>query len=174
MKRVYLRRLNLPPVTLLLWMAVSSLGHADDPPAPPPDLRLEWLIDGRRGRTADAVRGSAGEVVRLDFVLFNVGGSPAFAALLSATTTLGPLPASQRLQPGPAPGQSVRRSLRLPLAAGVRQVCVQVRLQTAHAADPGDPNPDDNLLCRDVIVTHRHDAATPGHSPAFTPTEMED
>ncbi len=176
MKRPLLRRLTFHPRLLLpiLALAAPSPAPAGEGGAPPPDLRLEWLIEGRRARTPDAVHGTAGEVIRLDYVLLNVGGAPAFAVVLSATTTLGPLPASQRLQPGPAPGQSLRRSLRLPLATGVRQVCVQARLQMASAHDPGDPNPDDNLLCREVIVKIRDNAAPPaGRAPARTPTEME-
>ena len=176
MTQLTLRRLAnyLRLVTLVLALAVPSPARASEAGATPPDLRLEWVIDGRRVRTPDAVRGTAGEVLQFEYVLLNVGGAPAFAAVLSATTTLGPLPASHRLQPGPQPGQSVRRSLRLALATGMRQVCVQVRLQTARAADPGDPSPEDNLLCREVIVTDSDHAAPPaGRVPARTPTERE-
>lgn len=60
--------------------------------------------------------------------------------------TLGPLSGSQRAQPGPYPGQRVRRSFRLTLAIGVRKACVQTRLKTARATEAGDSNPEDNLL----------------------------
>lgn len=49
MKRVHLHRFNLPPVTLLLWMAVSSLGHADDPPAHPPTCAWNGSSTGAGG-----------------------------------------------------------------------------------------------------------------------------
>lgn len=158
-------------VAITIALAAPTPVRGGDADAAPPDLRLEWVIDGRRVRTPDPIRGTAGEVLRLDYEVLNVGGAPAFAAVLSVTTTLGPLPGSRRLQPGPQPGERIRSSLRLSLSAGVRQVCVQARLQTARATDPGDPHLEDNLLCRDVIVRDDDHTAPPArHAPTRTTT----
>lgn len=118
----------------------------------PPDLRLEWLEGGRPTREAGPVSGAAGETLRLPYQLRNVGGGEAFAAVLSVRTTLGPLGRAERLQPGPDAGEEVPLWLDLPLARGMREVCVEVRLQTLDAGDPGDPNRTDNRLCRKVEV----------------------
>lgn len=159
------------PAVLLALLAPLP-GRASSAVDAPPDLRLEWVIDGRSSRVANPLQGVVGEVVRLDYQLRNVGGAPAFAAVLSATTTLGPLSGSQRVQPGPKPGESMRRSLRLTLVIGVRQVCIQARLQTVRATEAGDPNPEDNLLCRHVIVKDRDNAASPP-GPTSTRTFMD-
>ncbi|MEZ5332610.1 MAG: hypothetical protein R2991_11280 [Thermoanaerobaculia bacterium] len=135
---------------LLAWclLAAPVLAAASSPP----DLRLEWLEAGRPTREAGSVSGTAGETLRLPYQLRNIGGADAFAAVLSVRTTLGPLGRAERFQPGPDAGEEVPLWLALPLARGMREVCVEVRLQTLDADDPGDPNRTDNRLCRKVSV----------------------
>lgn len=116
----------------------------------PADLRLEWP-DGRRER--EALRGRAGETVGLDYVVRNVGGRDAFAAIVSSHTALGRLRPDERLNPGPEAGRQVERQLRVALADGMRELCLQVRLQTLEAGEPADPNRDDNRLCCAVEIT---------------------
>jgi hypothetical protein len=112
-------------------------------------LRLEW------GGTETSIDGRTGETVELSFRLRNVGGQDAFAALLSASTALGPQGSPQRLQPGPRAGESLTRKLLLPLAEGMREVCIDASLQNLRAEDPADPNPGDNRICRAVKVKAR-------------------
>jgi hypothetical protein len=90
--------------------------------------------------------------VEVDYLLRNVGGAAAWAVLVSAATTLGPVGTPARLQPGPGAGEGVRRRLALALAEGQREVCVEARLQTLNADDPGDPEPADNRRCRAIVV----------------------
>ncbi|MBZ0089314.1 MAG: hypothetical protein K8H90_02935, partial [Thermoanaerobaculia bacterium] len=102
-----------------------------------------------------------GETVRLRFRLRNVGGEGAFAAVLAAATALGPQGAPERIQPGPRAGESLARSLRLPLAEGMRDLCIDAALQRPRPADPGDPNPGDNCICRPVRVAAKPGAPEP-------------
>jgi hypothetical protein len=118
-----------------------------------PDLRLEWLDAGSGTRDMGPVTGRAGETVRVPYQIRNVGGSAAFAIIVAAHTTLGPLGRPERLQPGPKAGEDMSRSLVLPLARGVREVCLDVRLQTRNVDDAQDRNPSDNGLCRRVEVS---------------------
>lgn len=118
----------------------------------PPDLRLEWLVHGHPTTTAGPVSGRAGVTLRLAYQLRNVGGSQAFAVEISAYTTLGSLGEPQRVEPGPRAGEEMPRWLDLPLARGMREVCLIARLQTLNEDDPRDPNPADNRLCRSVRV----------------------
>jgi hypothetical protein len=133
----------------------------------PPDLRLEWVEAGHTTREAAPVSGRPGETLRLPYQIRNVGGSDAFAVIVAAYTTLGPLGQAERLQPGPRAGQDTPRQLTLPLARGMREVCLDVHLQTLNVSDPQDPNPSDNRLCRRVDVT-------PGDEAVITPAELED
>ncbi|MEM7049954.1 MAG: hypothetical protein AAF604_09845 [Acidobacteriota bacterium] len=135
---------------LTLALAIIPVAIADG--NPPPDLRLEWRLGDRTSRRAPAVQGRPGEVVTLPYVLRNVGGQAAHGVVIEAFTQLGPVGASKRLRPGPRPGQEVARRLDLPLARGVREVCIVVRLQTLEIEDPRDPHPDDNRLCRPVAI----------------------
>jgi len=135
-------------MTALLVSAASASTAVDAPP----DLRLEWLIGGRPTTTAEPVSGRAGETLRLPYQLRNVGGSRAFAVEITAYTTLGSLGRPERVEPGPRAGEEMPRWLDLPLARGMRQVCLVARLQTLNEDDPRDPNPADNRLCRTVRV----------------------
>ena len=138
-------------VSALLLLAASLAGASQ----PPPDLHLEWLHEGRPTREAPDLEGRPGQTRSLAYVLRNVGGSPAFAVVISESTTLGRLGLARRVQPGPAPGDSMTRTLRFALAEGIREVCVHVTLQTTRVTDPEDPNPENNVLCRRVRVQPR-------------------
>lgn len=120
----------------------------------PPDLRLEWLVGGAPATSgAPPVRAREGETVEIPYRLRNVGGADAFAAVLEARTALGPAGRPVRLQPGPAAGAAADRTLRLAVAAGMRELCIDVRLQTLEPDQPGDPNGHDNRICRPVEAT---------------------
>jgi hypothetical protein len=56
------------------------------------------------------------------------------------------------VQPGPAAGKALTNHFNLPLAEGMREVCVDVHLQNVSAEDPPDPNPADNRICRAVQI----------------------
>jgi hypothetical protein len=127
---------------LLLVLAAMPI-RAGDAPA---DLRLQWV-----GPPA-AVRGPAGSTMELRFQIRNVGGKDAFATIVKAHTTLGPLNAPARVQPGPRAGALVERKLAVALADGMREICVEASLQNRSDGDPPDPNPVDNRICRPVNV----------------------
>lgn len=142
----------------LTWgvLAVSGLtaAHAEADGRTPPDLRLEWRVDGASdSAAAPAVRGREGETVEVSYRLRNVGGSDAFAVVLEARTALGPVGRPVRLQPGPAAGAAADRTHRLAIAAGMRELCIDARLQTLEPDHPGDPSNHDNRICRPVEVT---------------------
>lgn len=125
---------------------------ADGEPAPP-DLRLEWQDRGRGASLEGApVHGPAGETISIPYRLRNVGGSEAFAVILDARTALGAVGRAIRLQPGPAAGDAVDRTLKLPLARGMRELCIDARLQTLDPGLPTDPHPEDNRICRKVEI----------------------
>lgn len=130
------------------WRAAPDAGDG-----PPPDLRLEWMEGGRATTDGSDVVGVAGQRVSLAYQVRNVGGSDAYAVVISAYTALGRLGQRLRLQPGPAVGRALRRQLEMTLARGMRQLCLEVRLQTLEADEAQDPNPDDNRLCRRLEVS---------------------
>lgn len=157
--------LRARPGTVALVLALAGYGFGPLPAAlaastPPADLRLEWA-----GAEAP-IAGRAGETVRLRFRLRNVGGDGAFAAVLAAATALGPQGAPERIQPGPGAGESLARSLRLPLAEGMRELCIDAALQRPRPEDPGDPNLGDNRICRPVRVRAAGDGAERGRGAA--------
>lgn len=123
--------------------ATSALPAGVGPTA---DVRLEWSAP------EPAIEGPAGETVQLRFRVRNVGGQAAYAVVLTISTALGPQGAPQRIQPGPGAGESVSRTLALPLAEGMRELCIDALLQNLRAEDPADPNPGDNRICRVVRV----------------------
>jgi hypothetical protein len=135
----------------------SRVKPAEAAVAPPPDLRVEWVSSGAPTREGEPVRGKAGEVRRLEYQVRNVGGADAFAIILAAQTALGPFGKPVRIEPGPQPGRLLRRTLELPLAEGMREVCIEAALQTSNADDPHDPNPQDNRLCRRVEIRKEAD-----------------
>jgi len=130
-----------------------------EPAASPADLRLEWAV------AKDSIDGRAGETVEIRYLLRNVGGADAFAAVLSTSTALGPQGAPRRVQPGPRAGDSLALTLSLPLAEGMRELCIDAALQNLRAEDPADPNPGDNRICRTVKVRARAEARPQGIAP---------
>jgi hypothetical protein len=162
--------LLLPSQSLGFASARQEQAATADADAPAPaDLRLEWLLEDGVVAEAPVVQGAPGEVVELAYRLRNVGGQEAFAAVVRADTALGPVGAAERLEPGPEAGKSFRRVLALPLAEGMRELCLQARLQNRRAEDPPDPNPDDNRVCRRVVVDEGA-SVPPGPVPiAYTP-----
>ena len=131
-----------------LGLRTYSLGAAP----PPPDLRLEWRLAEAYSRKAPPISGIAGSTVTLRYRLRNVGGSNAFAAVIASHTALGRQGRSIRLRPGPKAGRAFERTLDLPLAVGIREICIEARLQTIGANEPRDPHPEDNTLCRRITV----------------------
>lgn len=145
----------------LALLAASALapGRAWAGADSPPDLRLEWLIDGAAANgPAPALRGRAGETIEIPYRLRNVGGADAFAVVLEARTALGRAGRPVRLQPGPAAGAADDRTLRLAVAAGMRELCIDARLQTLEPDQPVDPNRHDNRICRPVEATKAGDS----------------
>lgn len=152
-----MRRPLLAPTVIACSLAVfagaPAIATASAASARPPDLRLEWSVAGRvTGATAEPVRGRRGETVDVSYRLRNVGGTDAFAAILEARTALGPAADRERLQPGPAAGAAIDRTLALALATGMRELCIDARLQTVEPEDAGDANPRDNRICRKVEI----------------------
>lgn len=143
-------RLALGASTVLwgLFLILADPGNATEEPAPA-DLRLEWP-GGTRER--EPLRGRAGESVRVPYVVRNVGGRDAFAAILTSHTALGRLHPDERVRPGPAAGRHLDRQVRMALAEGMRELCLEVRLQTLRADDPPESNREDNRLCCPIEI----------------------
>jgi hypothetical protein len=129
--------------TALLTSAAVSLPLAA---APPPDLHLLWSTAGA------SVSGAAGSSASLEYELTNIGGSPAFAVILKAHTTVGPVGPPLRLQPGPAAGASVQRKVTFALVRGMREICVDATLQTRGEREPPEANLQNNRICRAVVI----------------------
>ena len=122
--------------------AAASLRAGD----PPPDLRLRWK------EPAAPVQGRAGAKVDLAYELTNIRGSPAFAVIVKAQTTVGPIGTAARIQPGPAAGAAMQRKVSFALVRGMREVCVDAVLQHRGGGDPPDPNPQNNRICRPITI----------------------
>ena len=137
-----MRKIAIPLAALLVCTAAGGTKA-------PADLRLQWADNG------SALDGKAGDTIDVRFALRNVGGSDAFAVILKTHTTLGPYGQSARLQPGPRAGESLDRRVSLPLATGMKELCVEASLQTVALDEPRDPNLGDNRICRAVTVTSR-------------------
>ena len=155
------RRDRHPRAPLVLAFAGLALagGVSLAAEAAPPDLRLEWLVHGKAVREGvEPLHGRRGETVAIAYRLRNVGGSDAFTVILESRTALGRAARPERVHPGPDAGKADDRSLRLALAEGMRELCIDARLQTLAADDPGDPNAQDNRICRRVEVRIEDDA----------------
>jgi hypothetical protein len=130
------------------------VGSDEETKRSPPDLRLEWIGEGGAPtREAPPLRGEAAETVTIVYQVRNVGGSDAFAAVLTARTALGVLGPDRRLQPGPRAAEATTRELTVALAVGMHELCLAARLQNLHLDDPDDPRPEDNRLCRRIEIT---------------------
>jgi hypothetical protein len=60
----------------------------------------------------------------------------------------------------------MRQRLDLPLAVGMREVCVEARLQNLAEDDPPDPEPANNRRCRRLDVDPDAKAAAASSTPA--------
>ena len=118
----------------------------------PPDLLMEWVVVGKGQVQAPPIEGESGSTKTVTYRVRNIGGSAAYAVFLRAHTALGPLGPTARLRPGPKAGAEIDRRLRVPLAKGMRELCVEARLQILESADPVDPNPRNNRVCRTIRV----------------------
>ena len=141
-------RVAIGAIAVLTVLTPTSLPAT----AAPPDLFLEWLVDGRAVIDSPDLTGRAGETVRIEYRIRNIGGTAAFAVIGQAQTALGRVGAPIRIQPGPDAGAHIDRHLDLPLARGMREICIDVQLQTLAADDPKDPDTDNNRRCRHVTV----------------------
>jgi hypothetical protein len=134
-----------------------------DATGPPPDLYLEWIVNGRAVTDAPPITGASGETVELAYRIRNVGGRDAFCVVITAQTALGRVSPPRRIQPGPKAGAAFDRTLSMALARGMRELCVEVALQNLDAEDPEDPEPANNRRCRRVQTNEtagKHDGAS--------------
>lgn len=112
----------------------------------PADLRVQWAD------RAPAVEGSAGTNVELAYEVSNVGGAAAFAVVITARTTVGPIGAPLRIQPGPREGSAVRRKVTFALVRGMREICLDAVLQHKTEGEPPDPDLTNNRVCRSITI----------------------
>ena len=166
------RRFSLAAVPLLAfsWWHVSggaSSLRTSSAEGGPPDLVLEWTEGGRPSASGSVVRGQAGETVQLSYQIRNVGGSDAYAAVVSAHTGLGRYGQPRHLQPGPAAGGVLKRRFSLTLALGMRELCLEAHLQTLTADEAKDPRPQDNRRCRKVELVEPSAAVLPALRPGI-------
>ena len=162
-----------------LWLVLVLAGLPVRAQVPHgPDLRLEWLVDGKPRTQAPAIEGPSGTRVTVSYRLGNNGDRDAFAVVLRAFTALGPFGAAERVEPGPAAGRHHDRSFTLVLSEGMRELCLEARLQNRAAGDPPDPRPQDNRICRRIhvpapeVATHRQSVNRAAHhrrTPHATP-----
>jgi hypothetical protein len=141
----------------LSWCASPS------PAQQGPDLRLEWLHEGRARTQAPPLEGRSGERLEVSYRLGNSGDRDAFAVILRAFTALGPQGTPERVEPGPAVSQQIDRTVTIVLSEGMRELCLEARLQNRSAGDPPDPRPHDNRICRRIQV-HPPGGAARRHS----------
>lgn len=127
---------------ILIASFAASAARAESPP----DLRLEWI----GGPTL--VRGTTGDTVDLRYRIRNLGGRDAFASVLKTLSSLGAVGEPLRIQPGPAAGRHLDGPLKIVLATGMRELCIEILLQNRTREDPADPTPGDNRACRPVKV----------------------
>lgn len=138
---------------LILTICVSPWivsGDRLDAAEAPPDLYVEWIVNGRGVTDAPPITGRSGETVELAYRIRNVGGRDAFSAVITAQTALGRIAPPRRIQPGPRAGAAFDRTLSMALARGMRELCIEVALQNLDAEDPEDPEPGNNRRCRRV------------------------
>jgi hypothetical protein len=119
----------------------------------PADLRLQW---GGKEKSSE-VRGRAGTTVEVPYEISNVGGSPAFAVVVTARTTVGPVGAPARIQPGPPSGGTVSRRASFALVRGMRELCIDAVLQQRAGTEPPDPDLANNRICRPIAVAPQSD-----------------
>lgn len=108
-----------------------------------PDLGLVWTES-----TANPDERKENEVLRFTYRLFNQGDTDAYAVIVESHTALGSLHPPRRLEPGPRAGEAMDGVEQLSLVPGMRELCVEVKLQTLAAASPQDHNPTNDRICR--------------------------
>ncbi len=121
---------------------------------PPADLLIEWVTESRH--PSPPIEGESGTSVDVGYRVRNIGGSDAYAVLIRSHSALGPLGQPIRLHPGPKAGRGIERTLRVPLARGMRELCVEGRLQTLGTDPHEDPSPNNNRACRPIRIVDRH------------------
>ena len=148
------------------WVIVRSLGPALFGPvlviancaqqpvaadrATGPDLGLVWT-----NPTANPDEHETRQALRLTYRLFNQGDTDAYAVIVESRTALGALRPARRLEPGPRAGDVVDLAEQLSLVPGMRELCVEVKLQTLAAGAPQDPNPTNDRICRTLRPSAR-------------------
>lgn len=161
------RHFHMVRATLLAVLVAGAAGidaRQDLATTTAPDLRLEWIGD-RPAQPPPAagestkptiemspIDGRAGETIRLKYRIRNVGASDAFAVLIKVQSGLGVRARTTRISPGPTAGKALERTLDLPLAVGLVEVCISAVLQTVRSDDPRDPFTEDNRICRRAHV----------------------
>ena len=135
-----------------LSLILAAAMAAPLPAAPAPaDLRLQWA--GEAAAIRRPVKGTAGTTVALPYEIVNVGGSDAFAVVVTSRTTVGPVGTPTRIQPGPQPGKAIGRKVSFALVRGMREICVDASLQHRAGGEPPDPDVANNRICRAIEVT---------------------
>jgi hypothetical protein len=129
-------------LTVILSLAAATLLAGDAAP----DLRLRWK------EPSVPIHGRTGTKVDLAYELTNIGASGAFAVIVKAQTSLGPIGAPARIQPGPDAGATLQRKVSFVLARGMREICVDAVLQLRSGSDPPEPNLANNRVCRPLTV----------------------
>ncbi|MBZ0112854.1 MAG: hypothetical protein K8J08_10365 [Thermoanaerobaculia bacterium] len=141
-------------MTLMITLATLLLLPTTSDSPPPADVSIEWVDEG--AQTGEPLEGEEGSTAEVRYRVRNVGGRDAYAVLVQSHTALGPLGPAIRLRPGPKAGQGIDRTLTVPLARGMRELCVEGRLQTLDASRPAeDPSPRNNRACRPIRVVDR-------------------
>lgn len=126
---------HLAALAAAAWLFLADCSR------PAPDLCVEW-----KGVNRLPIHGTQGEIVELHLRIHNIGSADAFALVLLASFEAPGLPA--RIEPGPAAGHFIDRSLELEPSPTIEEVCLFARLQTLQRDDPRDPRPADNRICR--------------------------
>ena len=132
-------------------LSVNSAWAAAEGSAP--DLLLEWP-------GSHAVKGRDQERVTLPYLVLNHGNRNAFAVIVEASTNGKAFTHNRRFEPGPREGQSIRGDLTITLTLNLKEICLEAKLQTLRVDDPVDPNPQDNRVCRPVLVESSTDRST--------------
>lgn len=158
------------PVFLLLGTAALGCGphQVNDgrPEVLAPDIGVRWVEPEEAD--AAAVVGTRAEIA---YYLYNQGVADADAVIVETHTTLGPLRPPHRLEPGPGAGATLHRVEHLAVVEGMRELCVEVRLQTLAADSPPDRNLANNRICRSLEPTIA-DAGAPASARTTPPVQI--
>ena len=131
--------LSLASLSIGGWLTLAGGNDAA------PDLCLEWRRD-----PGLPLRGAGHESVEFEVRIRNLGRGGAFAVILAAAAGDRSLGQPSRIEPGPAAGAYIDRSVRLRLPPDLDQLCLTARLQTLQIDDPRDPRQADNRICRRI------------------------